>query len=107
MEENEILEEEEESEEDQMKYKILLFLFLLNLLLLSYNLVGDGNNWFFVIIASNMAIYYVLRKNAEQKDFYSVVTYEQLMRNGEWRCYVESKHKHLPLNRKYIKSNYH
>ena len=45
-----------------MKLKLFLCLFLLNLLLLSYNLVNDGNNWFFVIVLSNIGIYYLLKE---------------------------------------------
>ena len=43
-----------------MNFKTILFLFLLNLLLLAYNLVGDGNNWIFVILGVNITLYYLL-----------------------------------------------
>jgi len=43
-----------------MNFKIIFYLFLFNLLILAYNLVGDGNNWIFVILGVNITFYYLL-----------------------------------------------
>lgn len=50
-----------------MNWKLLFSLFLLNLLLLSYNLVDDGNNWVFVILLSNLLLYKVLNNVSTNK----------------------------------------
>jgi len=43
-----------------MNIKIFTILFLLNLLLLSYNLVDDGNLWFWTITIANYTLYKLL-----------------------------------------------
>lgn len=50
-----------------MNWKLLFSLFLLNLLLLSYNLVDDGNNWVFLILLSNLLLYKVLNNVSTNK----------------------------------------